>query len=58
MQLGSEECKMSQYAVDTAMTLIEMNSIRPTLNTINTFCKFLGMKLNVEKTGIWLGILR
>ena len=48
--------KMKQFADDTTLTLKDEKDIKLTLETVENFEKYSGLKLNKGKsTGTWLG---
>ena len=50
---------MIQYADDATLCINNINSIKHVIRLIDTFTKYAGPKLNLEKTkGIWLGKLK
>ena len=51
--------KLSQYADDSTIILDNLQSVEPTMHTINHFCSVSGLKLNLTKTeGILIGNLK
>ena len=57
IKFGEIEYKIMQYADDTALTLDGSEvSLRKTLNLLDEFAKFSGLKPNINKTKcIWIG---
>ena len=55
--MGEQEHKLSQYADDTSLILDGSEiSLRTTLNLLDQFSKFSGLKPNIEKTkATWVG---
>ena len=53
------ECKVSQYADDTTLILDGAdNSIKHSLNLLDSFAELSGLKVNYEKTeALWIGSL-
>ena len=60
IQIGNQEFKMSMYADDTTCFLNgDSESITNLFNTLDSFSKFSGCKVNILKSeGIWLGSLK
>ena len=59
IKIGEAEHKLIQYADDITVCVENLVSIDEVFKTIGTFCKAVGMKLNIQKTkGIWLGELK
>ena len=55
----SKEQKIIQYADDTSLTLADEASIRKTIEIVEDFGKYSGLKLSTQKsTGMWLGSRR
>ena len=57
LQVGKEEIKLSQFAEDTTIILDGSNrSLEATLNVIEIFGNFSGLKMNTTKINvIWIG---
>lgn len=56
---GSKEQKITQYADDTTVFLLDENQVLATLDTIATYSNVSGLTLNIEKTeAMWLGELK
>ena len=54
---SSEESKVSQYADDGNLTLVDEYSITKAFEIVCTFEKGSGSKLNLDKTeGMWLAL--
>ena len=45
---GYKECKSTQYADDTTLTVVGKHSITAAIKEVNNFGKVSGMKLNIE----------
>ena len=60
INLAGKEYKMSQYADDTTVALGGSEiSLRTTLNIVDQFAKYSGLKPNIEKTkAVWIGSKR
>ena len=57
--IRNKERKLAQYADDSSLTLMTVESINVAMETIQEYCTVSGMKLNMNKTeGIWLGPLK
>ena len=55
---SSEEHKISQYAEDGNLTLVNEYSITKTFEIVRIFDKGSGSKLNLDKTeGMWFGCM-
>ena len=61
ISIGEEECKISQYAVDSTLIRLDGNqqSLGEALNILDTFSYISGLKVNYDKTeALWIGSLR
>lgn len=59
IKIGNEEIKLVQYADDTNGVLSNEISARYFLKNVETFGRYSGLKLNIDKTeGAWIGSLR
>ena len=56
---NGESVKVSQYADDSTIILDNLQSVKPTMQTIHQFCTVSGLKLNLTKTeGMLIGNLK
>ena len=55
-KIGMKEIKMTQYADDLTLLLSNLNSVQVTLNILENFGHYSGVKINTEKTeGMFFG---
>ena len=55
-QINSHNIKMTQYADDLTLMLLDMNSINEALSLLKTFGEYSGLRFNTDKTiGMLLG---
>ena len=56
--IGDNEKKLLAYADDMTALLSDITSAKKLLDSLNTFEKYSGLKMNVSKTkATWIGIM-
>ena len=57
--IGDNETKLLAYADDMTALLSDITSAKELLDSLNTFEKFSGLKMNVSKTkAVWIGTMK
>jgi len=57
--IGDNETKLLAYADDITVSLSDIISAKELLDSLNTFERFSGLKMNVSKTkAMWIGTMK